>query len=39
VETSDDVWFFACNIDMKNNEYGKLRKEMTFYALKAAGAI
>jgi len=39
IETGDDVWFFACNIEMKNKEYGKLRKEMTLHALKAAGAI
>jgi len=39
VETGKDVWFFACNIDMKGPEYGGYRREMTYRALKAIGAI
>lgn len=34
VETKDNVWIFALNIDMKNSSEGELRKTLTYDILK-----
>lgn len=34
IETKDDVWFFACNLDMIKPEQAKLRKEIVYTALR-----
>jgi beta-lactamase class D len=34
IETKDDVWFFACNMELRNPEQSKLKIEMTYQALK-----
>ncbi|WP_066498166.1 class D beta-lactamase [Abyssisolibacter fermentans] len=34
VETSDDVWFFTCNLDIIDKSYSKYRKEIVYSALK-----
>lgn len=34
VETADDVWFFACNIEMTGPGQAGFRKEMVYTALK-----
>ncbi|SKC82086.1 class D beta-lactamase [Maledivibacter halophilus] len=33
IETSDDVWFFACNLDIIDKSYSKYRKEIVYNAL------
>jgi len=39
VETADDVWFFAANIDMNGPEQSKLRKDFVYTALVELGII
>ena len=39
IETKDDVWFFAMNIDTKSKDDLPKRKEITLEALKIKGII
>jgi beta-lactamase class D len=39
VETDEDVWFFATNLDIGNNANLPLRQELTRQALQGAGIL